>query len=272
VGLCDVGPVRFRLMKKFVPPILGVTLMFSFLATPISEVSAARPATTPAITWKLSSMKQLTTYATSVIASSNSTGTKVWSVSGACTLKSGKVTTKSSGSCTVKLNIKATGKFSSKSTSKKFVIAASASSSETVSQSNARKKGASYLKSSAFSRAGLIEQLEFEGFENADAVYGADAQKADWNAQAVLKGASYLKSSSFSRSGLVEQLVFEGFTATEAEYGVAGNATDWNSQAAKKAASYLKSSTFSRRGLIDQLLFEGFTQAQAEYGAGTTGL
>ncbi len=272
MGLCDVGPVRFRLMKKFVPSILGVTLMFSFLATPISEVSAARPATTPAITWKLSSMKQLTTYATSVIASSNSTGTKVWSVSGACTLKSGKVTTKSSGSCTVKLNIKAKGKFSSKSTTKKFAIAAAAPSSETVSQSNARKKGASYLKYSAFSRTGLIEQLEFEGFENADAVYGADAQKADWNAQAVLKGESYLKSSSFSRSGLVEQLVFEGFTATEAEYGVAGNATDWNSQAAKKAASYLKSSTFSRKGLIDQLLFEGFTQAQAEYGAGTTGL
>ena len=265
-------PVRFRLMKKFVPYAFGVTLIFSFLATPIAEVSAVSPAVATTVTWKMSSMNQLTTYSTSAIASSNSTGTKVWSVSGSCTLKSGKVTTKSSGSCTVKLSIKARGKFTSKSSSKKFAIATSAPSSETVSQSNARKKGASYLKSSAFSRTGLIEQLEFEGFENADAVYGADAQKADWNAQAVLKGASYLKTSSFSRSGLVEQLVFEGFTAAEAEYGVAGNSTDWNTQAAKKAASYMKSSTFSRKGLIDQLLFEGFTQAQAEYGAGTTGL
>ena len=266
------GPVRFRTMKKFVPYVFGLTLMFSFIATPISEVSAARPEAVPVVTWKISSMKQLTTYATSAIASSNSTGTKVWSVSGSCTLKSGKVTTKSSGSCTVKLSIKAKGKFSSKSSSKKFAIASSPSSNETVSQSNARKKGTSYLKSSAFSRKGLIEQLEFEGFSNADATYGTDAQNADWNAQAVLKAASYLKSSSFSRSGLVEQLVYEGFTDAQAEYGVAGNSTDWNVQAGKKAASYLKSSSFSRSGLIDQLLYEGFTQAQAEYGVGTTGL
>jgi len=259
-------------MKKLFPYVFGATLMFSFLSAPISEVSAARPAAVPAVTWKMSSMKQLTTYATSAIASSNSTGTKVWSVSGACALKSGKVTTKSSGSCTVKLIIMAKGKFSSKSSSKNFAIATSSPSSETVSQSNARKKGSSYLKSSAFSRTGLIKQLEFEGFENSDAVYGADAQKADWNAQAVLKGANYLKSSSFSRSGLVKQLVFEGFSDAEAENGVAGNSTDWNTQAAKKAASYMKSSTFSRKGLIDQLLFEGFTQAQAEYGVGTTGL
>lgn len=266
------GRVRFRRMKKFAPYVLTATLAFSFLASVASEVSAAKPAASPSITWKLSSMNQLTSYATSTIASSNSTGTKAWSVSGSCTLKSGKVTTKASGVCTVKLVVKAKGKFSSKTASRKFTIASVETPNETVSQSNARRQGASYLKSSAFSRTGLIEQLEFEEFSNADAIYGADAQKADWNAQAVLKGASYLKSSSFSRSGLVEQLVFEGFTAAEAEYGVAGNNTDWNVQAAKKAASYLKSSTFSRKGLIDQLLFEGFTQAQAEHGVGTTGL
>ena len=66
----------------------------------------------------------------------------------------------------------------------------------------------------------LIKQLEFEGFNNADAAYGVDAQKADWNEQAALKAASYLKNSSFSRSGLINQLLFEGFSKTEAEYGV----------------------------------------------------
>jgi hypothetical protein len=173
----------------------------------------------------------------------------------------------------VKLSIKAKGKFTAKTASKRYTIATSvAPSNETVSQSNARKKGASYLKSSSFSRTGLIGQLEYEGFSNADATYGTDAQNADWNAQAVLKGASYLKSSSFSRSGLVGQLVYEGFTDAQAEFGVAGNSTDWNVQAGKKAASYLKSSSFSRSGLIDQLLYEGFTQAEAEYGVGTTGL
>ena len=143
---------------------------------------------------------------------------------------------------------------------------------ETVSQANARKSGASYLKSSSFSRSGLIKQLEFEGFSNSDAVYGTDAQKADWNSQAVKTAAGYLKSSSFSRSGLVKQLVFEGFTDAQAEFGVTAGNTDWNAQAAKTAASYLESSSFSRSGLVKQLLFEGFTQAQAEYGVGTTGL
>lgn len=92
--------------------------------------------------------------------------------------------------------------------------------SESVSQGNARQKADSYLDMMAFSRSGLIEQLEFEGFPTGDATYGVDAQHADWNEQAAKKAASYLEMMSFSRSGLVEQLVFEGFTPAEAEYGV----------------------------------------------------
>ena len=91
---------------------------------------------------------------------------------------------------------------------------------ETVSQRNARKSGASYLKYSAFSRSGLILQLEYEKFTNADAIYAVDAQNADWNAQAAKSAESYLKYSSFSREGLIEQLLYEGFTQAQAEYGV----------------------------------------------------
>jgi len=92
--------------------------------------------------------------------------------------------------------------------------------SETPSQSNARQKAASYLSYSAFSRSGLIRQLEYEGFSTSDATYGTDAQNANWNEQAALKAASYLSYSSFSRSGLISQLVYEGFTQSQAEYGV----------------------------------------------------
>ena len=91
---------------------------------------------------------------------------------------------------------------------------------ESVSQSNARKKAESYLSIMAFSREGLIEQLEFEGFSNVDATYGTDAQGADWNEQAAKKAQSYLDTMAFSRSGLIDQLLFEGFTQEQAEYGV----------------------------------------------------
>jgi len=142
----------------------------------------------------------------------------------------------------------------------------------TVSQRNAVSKAASYLRSSGFSRSGLISQLEYEGFSRADAIYGTDAQNADWNQQAVRKGASYLRSSSFSRPGLIGQLEYEGFSNSEATYGTDAQNADWFAQAAKKAASYMRSSSFSRAGLINQLLYEQFTQAQAEYGASSVGL
>lgn len=91
---------------------------------------------------------------------------------------------------------------------------------ETVSQNNAREKAESYLSFSAFSKKGLIEQLEFEGFEKADAEYAVGAIEVDWNEQAAKKAASYLENQSFSKKSLTEQLVFEGFTKKEAEYGV----------------------------------------------------
>lgn len=142
----------------------------------------------------------------------------------------------------------------------------------TVSQRNAVAKAASYLRFSAFSRSGLIAQLEFEGFSKADATFGVDAQRVDWTAQAVKKGASYLRTSAFSRTGLISQLEFEGFSTSEATVGADSQNADWNTQAARKAASYLRSSSFSRSGLIGQLEFEGFTRSQAEFGVASVGL
>lgn len=91
---------------------------------------------------------------------------------------------------------------------------------ESVSQKNAKRSADDYLDFQAFSRTGLINQLEFEGFSTEDATYGVDSLGADWNEQAAKKAAEYLDFQSFSRSGLVNQLQFEGFSPTEAEYGV----------------------------------------------------
>ena len=90
---------------------------------------------------------------------------------------------------------------------------------ESAGQENARRSAEDYLDYAAFSRSGLIEQLEFEGFTTAQAIYGAKNAGANWNDQAVQSAKDYLDYSAFSKSGLVEQLEFEGFTGAQAAYG-----------------------------------------------------
>lgn len=92
-----------------------------------------------------------------------------------------------------------------------------------IEQENALAKAKSYLKYSAFSRQGLIAQLEYEKFSAEAAVFAADNCGADWNEQAAKKAASYLKYSAFSRQGLIDQLEYEGFTYEQAVYGVTQN-------------------------------------------------
>jgi uncharacterized protein with LGFP repeats len=89
-----------------------------------------------------------------------------------------------------------------------------------VSQKNAVAKAQQYLQVLSFSRSGLIDQLEYEGFSFDDATYGVDHLDVDWYAQAAKKAKQYLSSQAFSHSGLVAQLQFEGFTADQAEFGV----------------------------------------------------
>lgn len=93
--------------------------------------------------------------------------------------------------------------------------------SETVNEQNARRLAESYLRAKAFSRTGLIAQLEYEGFSRAVAEYGVDSQQADWKQQAASVAASYLKFRAFSYKGLFDQLIYEGFTKDEAAFGVA---------------------------------------------------
>lgn len=68
----------------------------------------------------------------------------------------------------------------------------------------------------AFSKSGLIEQLEYEGYSTEDAEFAVDNITVDWQEQATLKAKDYLDNMSFSRSGLIEQLIFEGFSEEHA--------------------------------------------------------
>lgn len=91
---------------------------------------------------------------------------------------------------------------------------------ETAGQENARQTAEDYLDYSPFSKSGLIEQLEYEGYDTADAEYAVDNVEVNWRDQAALQAESYLEYDSFSRSGLIEQLEYEGFTTKQATYGV----------------------------------------------------
>lgn len=137
---------------------------------------------------------------------------------------------------------------------------------ETASQRNAVRTAKNYLSFTAFSRKGLIEQLEFEGYSNADAEYAVDQSGEDWNEQAVKAAKNYLEFTAFSRKGLIEQLEFEGYSTDSAEYAVDRSGADWNEQAAKAASNYLDFLSFSEQSLKEQLQFEGYTSEQAEYG------
>jgi len=141
----------------------------------------------------------------------------------------------------------------------------------TTGERNALKKAQSYINSIPFSHDGLIEQLEYNGFSNAEATYGADNVGADWNDQALKKALSYIDTMPFSYTGLIEQLEYNKFTHEQALYGADNCGADWNEQAAKKAKSYLDIMAFSRDGLIEQLEYNGFTHDQAVYGVTQNG-
>lgn len=90
----------------------------------------------------------------------------------------------------------------------------------TMGQQNAVKKAESYLSNMGFSRQGLIEQLMYNEYSEADATFAVDYINPDWNLEAAEKAQSYLDSMAFSRQGLIDQLIYNGFTPEQAEYGV----------------------------------------------------
>lgn len=86
-------------------------------------------------------------------------------------------------------------------------------------QRNAAKSAEQYLAISGFSRSGLIEQLQYEGYSAADATGAVDSLTVNWNEQASRSARQYLDISGFSRSGLIEQLQYDGYSADQAAHG-----------------------------------------------------
>lgn len=144
-------------------------------------------------------------------------------------------------------------------------------STATLGERNALREAKDYLDYTAFSRAGLIAQLEYEGYSYEESVYGVDNCGADWKEQALRCAKDYLVYSAFSKEGLEGQLEYEGFTSEETAYGVENCGADWKEQAAKMAQEYLDFMAFSREELIAQLEYEGFTSEEITYGITAVG-
>jgi Host cell surface-exposed lipoprotein len=76
-----------------------------------------------------------------------------------------------------------------------------------------------YLRYTAFSKAGLSHQLQYEGFSRATSDYAVNHISVSWKYQAVRKAKSYLRYSHFSCSGLIHQLDYEKFLHWQSVYG-----------------------------------------------------
>ncbi|ROR72381.1 Ltp family lipoprotein [Bogoriella caseilytica] len=121
----------------------------------------------------------------------------------------------------------------------------------------------SYLDSMPFSRAGLIGQLEHDGYSSGGATLAVDQVTVDWREQAVRAAESYLETMPFSRAGLIGQLEHDGYSSGGATLAVDQVTVDWRERAVRAAESYLETMPFSRAGLIGQLEHDGYSTGDA---------
>ena len=90
----------------------------------------------------------------------------------------------------------------------------------TFGMRNALGSAESYLDCMGFSKEGLKDQLEYEGYTSEEINYAVENVIVDWNEECVESAESYLDCMSFSRQGLIEQLEYEGFTSEQINYAM----------------------------------------------------
>ena len=195
--------------KKVALIVTGVVILLSIIVNP------SRAGSTPA---PVSSASTPTASAVATNAAAAPTPT-VDSAAAAEAEAAAKAKAEADAAAKAKADADAAAKAKADADAKAAAEAEAAAKAGTVSQRNALRQAENYLDFTAFSRTGLIHQLEFEKYSTADATWAVDRVTADWNEQAAKKAKEYLEFTSFSRAGLVDQLIFEGFTPEQAEYG-----------------------------------------------------
>ena len=90
----------------------------------------------------------------------------------------------------------------------------------TIGQKNALKEAQQYIDIMAFSKPGLIDQLEYEGYEMEDIEFAVENIDVDWNEECAEDADSYLDTMSFSKEGLIHQLEYERYTDEQIAYAI----------------------------------------------------
>ena len=86
---------------------------------------------------------------------------------------------------------------------------------------NCYDQAMSYLDFMAFSRNGLIQQLQHDGYTDqaiSNALDLLEKYYVSWDTEAVKKAQEYMETFSFSQQRLYEQLIHDGFTEEQANY------------------------------------------------------
>jgi hypothetical protein len=110
--------------RQHLPLLKKVSAFICVLTTTtiLSQPLATHASATPTIEWKTTSLTKSDRYPISEIASTNSTGKKIWTTTGRCKLKKGLLLTEKSGTCTVTLLVRANREFSQRKFSKRFTL------------------------------------------------------------------------------------------------------------------------------------------------------
>lgn len=122
-----------------------------------------------------------------------------------------------------RIQVQVTGKKAGYSTRSKSSANTAGVSFLTTVQSRAVSTARGYLGFMPFSRAGLIDQLEFEGFSSATSRIAVDYVNPSWAFQAAESAEGYIDTfgwSHWTRSSLYGQLRYEGFTSAQANYAL----------------------------------------------------
>ena len=90
-----------------------------------------------------------------------------------------------------------------------------------------------------YSRVGLIDRMENDGYVYEDAVWAVDRIDADWYADAVGYANYLLGEDNYTRGGLWSALSYAYFTDDQCDYGVSNCYADWSYQCLLYANSYL---------------------------------